>query len=57
MLEHLLDEKNDSIGIQNVNKRIRITYGENYGVNIESEKGKGTMVTIWLPHWIGVKYK
>ncbi|MDQ0886748.1 two-component system sensor histidine kinase YesM [Paenibacillus sp. V4I9] len=49
MLEHLLDEKNDSIGIQNVNKRIRITYGENYGLHIESEEGKGTKVTIWLP--------
>ena len=49
MLERLLDEKNDSIGIQNVNKRIRITYGENYGLHIESEEGKGTKVTIWLP--------
>ncbi len=49
MLERLLDEKNDSIGIQNVNKRIRITYGENYGLHIESEAGKGTKVTIWLP--------
>lgn len=49
MLEHLLDEKNDSIGIQNVNKRIRITYGENYGLHIDSEEGKGTKVTIRLP--------
>ena len=37
------------IGISNVNQRIRIRYGENYGVTIESNLGEGTTVTIKLP--------
>lgn len=37
------------IGISNVNQRIRIQYGENYGVTIESRIGEGTRVTIKLP--------
>lgn len=37
------------IGICNVNQRIRLKYGDNYGVTIESEDGKGTIVTIKLP--------
>lgn len=37
------------IGICNVNQRIRIRYGENYGVTIDSRAGSGTTVTIKLP--------
>ena len=36
-------------GIYNVNGRIRLNFGENYGLDIESERGKGTKVTIVLP--------
>lgn len=37
------------IGICNVNQRIKLRYGENYGVTIESKKDNGTIVTIKLP--------
>jgi two-component system sensor histidine kinase YesM len=37
------------IGIQNVNNRIKLLYGEPYGVSISSNKGEGTKVRIVLP--------
>ena len=36
-------------GIRNVKERIRLNYGENYGVAIKSEVGKGTAVRIVVP--------
>ena len=40
---------NGSIGLKNINSRIQLYYGEQYGVNIVSETGKGTTVTICVP--------
>lgn len=37
------------IGIKNVHDRIALYYGKEYGVNVESEIGKGTRVTIVIP--------
>lgn len=34
------------IGLVNVHERIRLTYGEGCGIEIESEKGSGTSVTL-----------
>ena len=39
----------DSLGLYNVHQRLSALYGENYGVSIESELGKGTSVTITVP--------
>lgn len=36
-------------GIYNVNQRIRLAYGEEYGVTVESAMGKGTRVCICIP--------
>ena len=36
-------------GLYNVNERIRLFYGDEYGISIESEYEKGTTVTIRLP--------
>jgi len=37
------------IGIRNVHERIQMIYGEEYGVEITSEKGEGTKVKVDLP--------
>lgn len=47
-------EENDtssgkSIGLTNVNKRIKMFHGENYGLSFKSRIGKGTKVRITLP--------
>ena len=38
-----------SIGLKNVNERIKLYYGEEYGIRISSEPGQGTVVRIKLP--------
>ncbi|MFC3800231.1 sensor histidine kinase [Cohnella sp. GCM10012308] len=39
----------ERIGIKNVHDRIRLQYGEPYGIDIYSEPGKGTTVVFCLP--------
>lgn len=39
-----------SIGLNNVNSRIKIEYGEIYGLNIISEKKEGCIIEIHLPY-------
>ncbi len=38
-----------SIGVYNICERIRLHYGEEYGMELESEYGKGTKVILFLP--------
>jgi len=50
----LLNENDESdkkthIGLANVNQRIKLIYGEEYGLDITSRYGYGTKVTIRLP--------
>lgn len=37
------------IGIYNVNKRVQMYFGKDYGIKINSSKGKGTEVVILMP--------
>lgn len=39
----------DSIGLWNIHLRMKMLYGENYGLTLESEEGKGTKVTLKIP--------
>lgn len=38
------------IGMANVNDRIKLHYGEDYGISISSKQGIGTTVTIQIPY-------
>lgn len=42
-------EKGSSIGLHNINARIRLLYGNGYGVHVESAPGKGTNVVVTMP--------
>lgn len=42
-------ETESGFGLANVNERIRMNFGMEYGMTIESEKGKGTTVKIIIP--------
>lgn len=37
------------VGVRNVDERLKLTYGPSSGLSFESEKGKGTTVTVKLP--------
>ena len=37
------------IGLPNVERRIKLNYGEQYGLTIESEEGKYTEITVKIP--------
>ncbi|MFD2670898.1 sensor histidine kinase [Marinicrinis sediminis] len=43
------DGKRQGIGLKNVHDRIRLHYGHDYGLHIESERGIGTEITICVP--------
>lgn len=43
------NEKGKHIGISNVHQRVKLKYGEGYGVKIDSAEGKFTRIEIWLP--------
>lgn len=47
----LKKERSDSsgIGIKNVNDRLRIYFGEQYGISIKSELDEGTTITVRIP--------
>ncbi|SHO48313.1 sensor histidine kinase [Anaerocolumna xylanovorans] len=45
----LHEEENRSIGVKNVNTRIRLMFGEQYGLQIRSKLSAGTQVRIILP--------
>lgn len=36
-------------GLKNIQERIRLKYGEKYGISIKSEQGKGTQITVRFP--------
>ena len=51
-IKEQLSDKGDSsahFGLYNINRRIQLMYKGDYGLDISSEKGKGTMVRLALP--------
>lgn len=41
--------KTSSIGIYNINRRIKLFYGDAYGMHIKSHPNEGTLVSLTLP--------
>lgn len=44
-----IEDNNDFYGLYNVNERIRLKFGEEYGLHIDSIVQEGTVVEVWLP--------
>lgn len=47
--DNILTHNSKGYGVRNVNERIKLMYGSEYGLKIESKEGKGTRITISLP--------
>lgn len=45
----ICESQHDSYGLYNVNERIKLKFGENYGVSISSKVGEGTCVEVKIP--------
>ena len=43
--------KHSSIGMSNIDQRIKLCYGDGYGIDIQSTEGEGTKVTVILPRY------
>lgn len=41
--------KKERIGLYNINQRVKLCYGDEYGMTIDSERDKGTAITLFLP--------
>lgn len=46
---HTSSRRGSGIGVKNVNERIRLYFGEEYGLSIDSEPDEGTRIRICLP--------
>ena len=47
--QSLVSKSGNGIGVHNVNERIQLYYGTEYGVHVTSVKGEFTMVTVKMP--------
>lgn len=48
--KHVRDTRSNGVGLKNVNERIQLYYGAEYGITFESAPGKGTTAKIRLPY-------
>lgn len=54
-LNDYINGKNESfngIALRNINRRLKLNYGDNYGLEVFSVLGKGTSMTLTLPYLI-----
>lgn len=42
-------EKKESIGLYNINQRVKLCYGNAYGMSIDSVRDEGTTIALYLP--------
>lgn len=48
-ISYILSMESDRVGLSNINQRLKLLYGEQYGLQIESKKGSGTTVAMYFP--------
>ena len=48
--EHKVNYRSNGIGVYNVQRRLRLFYGEPYGITYRSRKGSGTTARIRIPY-------
>ena len=48
-LDEARGEEKGSFGLFSINRRVRLLYGTEYGIRLESEPGKGTIVILRIP--------
>lgn len=51
-ISHLNEDTAEIFGLYNVNERIRLRAGDDYGISIASTYGEGTVVSISLPYLV-----
>ena len=49
-IDEIMQESGESIGISNINKRIKLLYGDAFGVSINSKVNEGTNIVITMPY-------
>ena len=49
LIENTPVSKGSGVGLKNVNERIKLYFGDRYGVLIKSEPDEGTCITLVLP--------
>ena len=53
--KHKVNYHSNGVGVYNVQKRLKLYYGDDYGITYKSEPGKGTIATITIPGRQGEK--
>lgn len=51
--KHQVNYRSNGIGVYNVQRRLKLYYGERYGLTYKSEKNKGTLAVIRIPRKAG----
>lgn len=52
-ITEVMSEKGSSVGMRNVHRRLKLMYGEEYGITVQSDPGRGTTILICLPEGAG----
>ena len=48
---HKVNYQSNGVGVYNVQQRLQLYYGSDYGITYASEPGKGTTATIVIPKY------
>ena len=49
------ERRHTGIGMQNVDRRLKLHFGQQYGLSLQSCKGMGTDVEVWIPYVLSAK--